>query len=144
MIIVREPPPLVAVADDLPMTIAKLHAGAQGPAGPDPWMDPVQHVFASGPITINYSLGKYVVLTLDSDATLSVSNWPIANRIARLTLDVRNQGSHSLTFPIGVLWHQGQIPVNTPGLGSKDIFILSTTDGGATIFGHVVGLDFRS
>jgi hypothetical protein len=120
--------------------------GDTGPEGPDPWLDPIQDIDdASGDVEIDYSLGKHVRLTIVGNVTsLSVVNWPIANRIARLTLEILNTGNFDIqAWPDGTLWQSGNVPFITQGAGKKDRIILSTTDAGATIYGDPVGYDYR-
>lgn len=126
------------------IVVVPLGMGAPGPAGPDPWLDPVQHLTGNGPLTIDYVFGKHVVLTLEDDTELSVINWPISYHIARLTVEVHNTGDYALTLPSGVIWHQGQAVSNSKGSGKTDVFVFSTVDGGTTVFGHLIGLDFKT
>ena len=119
--------------------------GAQGPRGPDPWLDPVQDVTGSGAVLIDYAAGKHVRLKVAGNITsLSVVNWPPAGRIARLTLEILNDGNFNIgAWPVGTVWQDGSVPMITPGAGARDRFILSTTDAGATIFGDPVGFNYR-
>lgn len=119
--------------------------GAQGDQGPDPWLEPIQNITASGALIIDYSLGKHVRLTLAGDVTsFAVTGWPAANRIARLTLEVLNGGNFGiLAWPTGIIWQSGSVPEITQGAGARDRIILSTTDTGATIYGDPVGFDYR-
>ena len=119
--------------------------GAQGEQGPDPWLEPIQNIAASGSLEINYSLGKHVHLTLTGDVTsFSVIGWPVANRIARLTLEILNSGDFGiLAWPGQVLWQSGSTPEITRGAGARDRIILSTSDAGTTIYGDPVGFDYR-
>lgn len=119
--------------------------GAQGPEGPDPWLEPIQDLTASGPLIVDYALGKHVRLVLTADVTaFSVINWPPPNRIARLTLEIVNVGDFGiLAWPPGTLWQSGTAPDLTRGEGARDRLILSTTDAGATVYGDPVGFDYR-
>ena len=119
--------------------------GAKGDEGPDPWLEPIQDVIASGALSINYSLGKHVRLSLAGDVTsFAVIGWPAANRIARLTLEILNSGDFGiLAWPTGTIWQSGSVPEITRGAGARDRIILSTTDAGATIYGDPVGFDYR-
>jgi hypothetical protein len=119
--------------------------GVQGPSGPDPWLEPIQDINASGAVEINYALGKHVRLHLVGTVTqLSVSGWPIANRIARLTLEILNEGNFGiLAWPNGTIWQSASVPEITQGAGARDRIILSTTDSGETIYGDPVGFDYR-
>lgn len=119
--------------------------GAQGDPGPDPWLEPIQNISASGALVIDYSLGKHVRLSLAGDVTsFSIVGWPAANRIARLTLEVLNSGDFGiLAWPNGTIWQSGSLPEITRGAGARDRIILSTSDTGAVIYGDPVGFDYR-
>jgi hypothetical protein len=114
--------------------------GAQGAEGPDPWLDPVQVLDGNGPITIDYSAGKHVRLRLLGDTTISISNWPANNRIARLTIEIENTADFEVTWPTAV-WAGGSSPPAVTSNGT-DIYILATTTAGTKVFGLIVGQDF--
>ena len=119
--------------------------GAQGPEGPDPWLEPIQDIDAAGTLVIDYALGKHVRLNLSGDVTaLSVINWPAPNRIARLTLEIVNGGDFGiLAWPSGTLWQTGSVAQITRGQGARDRIILSTTDAGTTLYADPIGFDYR-
>ena len=119
--------------------------GAQGPEGPDPWLEPIQDITASGAVVIDYAGGKHVRMNLTGDVTaFSIINWPPPNRIARLTLEILNAGDFGiLAWPPGTLWQAGSVAQITRGLGARDRIILSTTDAGATVYGDPIGFDYR-
>jgi len=119
--------------------------GAQGPEGPDPWLEPIQDIEAMGALIINYARGKHVRLNLIGDVTsFSVINWPPPNRIARLTLEILNGGDFGiLAWPPGTLWQSGSVAQITRGEGARDRLILSTTDAGATLYADPIGFDYR-
>ena len=119
--------------------------GAPGPEGPDPWLDPIQDITASGAVVIDYALGKHVRLNLSGDVTsFTVIGWPAPNRIARLTLEILNTGAFGiLAWPPGTLWQAGSVAQITRGLGARDRIILSTTDAGTNIYADPIGFDYR-
>lgn len=117
--------------------------GIQGPTGPDGWSVPIQKVTAAGPTqTIDYALGKHCELTLTGNVTLSFTGWPAADYLARLTVEVVNTGSFSITWPGAVKWSGGSVAANSVGAGKLDTFIFTTIDGGSVIKGHIAGLAF--
>lgn len=111
------------------------------PAGPDPWNDPVQIINHNtlGPRQINYALGKHVRINMGADiSALTVINWPAANKVGRLTLQVHNgAGWNILAWPAGLIWMPGTDHNLLPS--AKHVFVLFTIDGGVEIFGNVVG-----
>ena len=125
-------------------TITITASGAQGPAGPDPWLEPIQYLTADGgTLLIDYSLGKHVVLTVQADTVLDVTGWPLAGRIARLTLETINDGAFQITgWPAGTKSQQGQIPILTTGPNGEDTIVLTSIDGGASIKLYLAGITF--
>jgi hypothetical protein len=125
---------------DISLTLTPI--GARGPRGPDPWEDPVQVLpAATGAVEIDYREGKHVRMTLAGNVVLSVAHWPAGPSIARLTLRIINPAAHEITWPVGVTWPSGLPPIATPN--GRDIFLLATDDGGATVDGLIAGLDFK-
>lgn len=117
----------------------------RGPA-PDPWLEPIQTIDASGDVVIDYSLGKHCVLNVIGDIdTISVTNWPVPGRIARLTLEFINTGPYGVTsWDSSIMWPGGAVPDITQGPNRRDRVILSTTDGGAVVYGDSIGFDYRT
>lgn len=133
---------VLSVTNDDGSPATPIQIPEAGPPGPDGWAVPVQTITAStGTTELDYSLGKTVVLTLEADTTLSVKNWPPANELARLTLYVINTGNFSLTWPTGTKW-SFPAPSNTQGAGVIDFFAFTTIDSGATVLGHIIGLNY--
>jgi subtilisin family serine protease len=131
-------PPLITVVSTATTVVDVV---ATGPQGPDPWDEPIQEISASGALVINYSLGKHVVLTLTGNVTsLTVSNWPASQRVARLTLEILNNGAFTIQSWPGVQWPDGVAPGQTPS--GKDMIILTTVNAGARTFGHLIGLNY--
>jgi hypothetical protein len=120
-----------------PQVVEIAVPGETGPAGPDPWAEPIQEIAAAGATVIDYAAGKHVRLSVTAGAAISVTNWP-AGRIARLTLEIDSNGS-ALALPAGVLWPGGSAPVIGAG---RHILVLMTTDAGATLYGMPAGLNF--
>ena len=112
------------------------------PAGKDPWAEPVQVISGSGALAIDYALGKHVRLTVTADITsIDINNWPATGFLGRLTLEITNSGAFTMTGWPGVLWPMGNVPQLTPS--GRDHFILTTSDGGVTIYGHPVGFAYQ-
>jgi len=101
---------------------------------------------------IDYQLGcvdvistSYQNLVLDQDvASLSVVGWPRFGVEAKLILQITNNGAFAINgWPAGTKWVGGVPPTVTQGAGSKDIVVLTTPDGGQTIFGNIVGQNYQ-
>jgi hypothetical protein len=104
-----------------------------------------------GDITIDRANGEVQEITINSDCTLSFTGWPLGtpnNQFARLVLLVVNPGTHVLTWPLSpsdgvtpyVRWSGGIIPNNSPN--ATDIYIFFSFDGGDTVYGNVVGMNY--
>lgn len=115
-----------------------------GPAGDDGYEVPIQTVAASGAVTLDYSLGRHVVLNLVGNvSSISVSNWPDTGNLARLSIEVRNTGAYDISaWPAGTKWAFGAPPTITPGAGKIDVVALTTTDAGSSLVGYFIGKDF--
>ncbi len=136
----------VVIEQAAPEIIEIVTEGPQGPTGdtgPDPWDEDIQEITHNQPgdLTIDYSLGKHVVLSLnDTVDALYVSNWPAAGKVARLTLEILNLGAHDISTYPAVRWTGGLTPALTQS--SEDMLILTTSSAGARVYGHVIGLDY--
>lgn len=115
-----------------------------GQGSRDPWLEPVQEVYGTGVLVIDYSKGKHCIVYVTGDITsLKVINWPVAGRIARLTLEFVNQGAFDvLAWDGAIIWPDDLIPGLTKVAGGRDRVVLSTTDGGTIIYGDTVGFDY--
>lgn len=134
-------PITLSVPDSDGSTVTIVQTGPQGPAGPDPWLEPIQHLTGNGPLAIDYAAGKHVILTLEGNTQITVTGWPQAGRIARLTIETLNSGAHQIdAWPAEVKWQNGNAPILTPS--GEDVLVLTTTDSGASIKGFIAGLNF--
>lgn len=131
--------PIAVALPTLQQRIAVAASGPRGPAGPDPWLEPVQMLTGAGSLTVDYAEGKHVRLSLEAATSIDVVGWPVAYHIARMTFEIRATGNFPLEFP-GVFWTDGVPPSVTPG--GRSMILLTTSDGGDEVWGHVAGLDF--
>lgn len=82
-----------------------------------------------------------IVLSDNVNISLQVSNWGPAGQMSRLVLQITNAGGTSITsWPNGTVWPSGIPPILSAN--GFDLIILTTFDGGTTIFGNVVGLAY--
>ena len=104
-----------------------------------------QSVTAAATTAISRSAGENVVLALAATiTTFTVSGWPASGTTGKLRLVITNGGANAINaWPAGTIWPGGTLPTITSGSGKKDIVLLMTDDGGTTIFGSVVGQDYR-
>lgn len=141
--VVVEPTPVIEVVVSSVTAVEVAVPGQPGPrglAGPDPWDEMVQVIIVDGPVAIDYGLGKHVRLTVMDDTLITVFGWPPEDRVARLTLEIENTGAHLVQWPAAVLWDDGDAPVVPPS--SRGIYVLSSSTGGAVIFGNIIGRNY--
>ena len=103
-----------------------------------------QSLTGNGTLSINRNLGEVVRLSLTGNVTaFSVSGWPTTGNLGRLVLEISSTGAFNInTWPTGTLWAGGTVPTITSGAGRRDLIILTTFNGGTTIYGAVAGQDF--
>ena len=103
-----------------------------------------QSLTGNGTLSINRNLGEVVRLSLTGNVTaFSVSGWPTTGNLGRLVLEISSTGAFNInTWPTGTLWAGGTVPTITSGTGRRDLIILTTFNGGTTIYGAVAGQDF--
>jgi hypothetical protein len=106
---------------------------------------PAPAVTSGTAVSIDRASGEMVRLSLTGTvASFAVTGWPASGILARLVLEIINTGAFNITsWPVGTLWSGGVPPTLTPGANKKDIVVLTTFDGGATIYGSIVGQDYR-
>jgi hypothetical protein len=98
---------------------------------------------ASNIVNVAYGVARHVVITLQTSVDqLNITDWPASGSLARLTIEVRNTGNHTLAWPAGTRWSNGYIPTVTPGNGTEDLYAITTRDGGVSLRGHVVGQNY--
>lgn len=97
----------------------------------------------SGNVLLNFNNGECQRLSVIGTVTdLAISNFGTSGRMSKITLEVWNAGAYGFAFPTGTKWTDGLAPVLTPTAGAKDIFTLFTFDGGATVYGNVIGQNY--
>jgi hypothetical protein len=96
----------------------------------------LQDVLASQNTVVDLSAGRYVRVATQGDVTaLTFANWLAAPLVDEVWLDV---SGGVFLFPLSFIrWPGNAIPVRSV-LG-RDVFRLVTLDGGATIYGQVIG-----
>jgi hypothetical protein len=105
---------------------------------------PAFAVTATGATALNLANGEVQTINLTGNATLTASGWPASGTWAKLVLQISNTGAFNITsWPTGVIWPGGTAPTITSGAGKRDCVILMSADGGVTVWGSVVGQDYR-
>jgi hypothetical protein len=104
----------------------------------------VQTVTATTTTAINRANGENVLLQLGMNTAIAVSGWPVSGITGKVRLVVSSSGAFNITsWPSGTIWPAGTPPVITSGAGKKDIILLMSDDAGASIYGSIVGQDYR-
>lgn len=94
-------------------------------------------------ITLDASTARHFIVNLQTNvSTVTLSNWPSNGALVRVTVEIRNTGSFTYAHPASIKWPDGVAPSVTSGSGKIDWFAYLSADGGTTITGHVLGLDF--
>lgn len=135
-------PTVIEVEVAQPVTVVSVAVpGAQGPQGedgPDAWDIDVTEATVSGAVSLTYSRGAYYRLILTGDVQLTVTGWPAANKVSRLTVEAHTSGAYDITdWPAGTEFSY-QIPLSLAPNG-RTRFVLSTSDGGSRVFCDPIG-----
>jgi len=94
-----------------------------------------------GTITIDYALGAVQRVTMVGDTILDdVIGWPPAGQFGRLLLEITNGGAFTWQWPADFTWSGGDIPEIS--ISGRDIYALTTLDGGTVISGSVIGKNY--
>lgn len=95
----------------------------------------------SGVLSINRSLGEYVKATVNEDITdVVITEWPPLPYLGRIVLEIISTGNYIVTWPAWIKWARNSAPdISASG---NDVFLLTTTDEGATVKGSVIGQDY--
>jgi len=93
----------------------------------------------SGTTTVDMRTNELIRLQLSGNLTINSFTWPTASsgQFVRRVVEVRDTGSFILTWPSAMKWAGGNVPVLT--LGGTDVYAIYTYDGGATVYGSIVG-----
>ena len=122
-----------------------VNTGATGPTGAlTVYEQVVQSVTGTtGTVSINYNSGAVVKLFLGASiTTLTITNWPAAGILGRLTLIIINGGSFTITWPSGTNFPGNTGPTLTTS--GTDIVVLATPDGGTTIYATTVAQNYET
>lgn len=102
---------------------------------------------ANGNITVNYSNGNFVDVTLTQNVTsFIIAGWPAAPEIGKMTLNIRQNSDgtpgYINNWPTGTKFPQGVAPTLGTANAALDIVVLITTDGGTEIIGTHAGANY--
>jgi hypothetical protein len=100
-----------------------------------------------GSVVIDATQGSTFWLNLDQNvSSFSVVNWP-SDRAQRIHIYSRQDGIGGRVyaanaFPSGMLWSYGERPIETTP-GGLESFVIEHLPNGNTLYGAVVGRDYR-
>lgn len=95
-----------------------------------------------GSANVNVDFGNTVQATLTAATMFApVTGWPGEGEEGKLTLYIQSDsgGPHTITWPAGIHWVNGNEPDMSQFTGKWDVIILTTIDAGNTVFGFHVG-----
>ncbi len=88
--------------------------------------------------TFDTSTGNYFTHTPSADAEYGFSN---AGDVQTFQLEVTPSATVTITWPSSIEWAGGTAP-SSPASGQKDLYTITTDDGGTTYFGVPSGVAF--
>jgi hypothetical protein len=86
-------------------------------------------------LAIDCNQGNVFTATLTASSSIALSNIPPAGEAFALTLELETAGN-SIQWPTGTIWPTATPPTLSAG---KDVFVLTTHDGGTTWYGFTAG-----
>jgi hypothetical protein len=95
----------------------------------------------SGSFILDVRTPQTIRFTMINNTTISGFNWPVSSgQIVRRVIEVINIGNYTLTWPATSKWPGGNKPTQT--FAATDVYILFSFDGGATVYGNIVGQNY--
>jgi len=90
----------------------------------------------TGSYVLNLLNSNVFRLNLTGNTTLSLNNAPANTAVSPVTLIIsRTAANARVTFPANTVWSESIQPVQSTGVGQRDIFTLLVIDSGALIVG---------
>ena len=122
-----------ATQDDAPCSIAFGNSGTKmymlGQVSPAIYQYSTGSTVTTG--SFDLSTGNYFTDTPSADVEYTFSN---AGDVQTVQLEVTGASTYTVTWPTSVQWAGGTAP-DSPAAGEKDLYTITTDDGGATYFG---------
>lgn len=101
----------------------------------------VEKVQALPANTIDCAVANHFTKTIVGPVQLAVANPAAAGFVTTFVLHLTNAGAN-VTFWAGVKWSAGVKP--TLSIAGRDVLAFSTSDGGVTWDGYLIGLDMKA
>lgn len=103
-----------------------------------------QDAGAQGAKVIDFGVGEIIDWTLVGNITnITLNNWPASGIHGRLTLYLTQDGTggRTVAWPAAVRWGTAGAPTLSAA-SLTDVIVLTTKDGGTTVYGYVVAQGF--
>lgn len=107
-----------------------------------PTEKPQTPAVSSNTVTFTVAEGGVVVVTLTDNVTAVNVVWGSGARSFTLHLIQDGTGGRTWAWPDSWQWSGGFVPTVTSAAGARDIYVVHSYDGGATVFAGTAGQDF--
>jgi hypothetical protein len=100
---------------------------------------------SAGTLTLNIENGNVFIVTLTENvSTISLANPSATGRLCSITIMLTQDatGSRTVSWPSGVKWPGGVSPTMTTTANRRDIYVLTTQNGGTLWYGIIVGQNY--
>lgn len=105
----------------------------------------VTNAAATGAVTIDITTGAVFAHTLTGNVTYTFTGSSTGAQYSfELWVTQDSTGGRSITWPAGVVWAQGDLPVMSTQPGALDVLGFETIDGGTTWIGYLGGSNFSA
>jgi len=93
---------------------------------------------SSGTLTLDYSTAQSFNVTLTENiTTVTINNWPASGNYGEFVVEfTQDSTARTITYPAAVKWPGGAAHTMSSGNGAIDRVVLSTRNGGTTVFGE--------
>lgn len=126
------------MSDELQRQILELGA----PAGGDFPIAVTESGVALAGTEIDVGIANHYTKTVTANTALTVTNVPVAPRVATFILHITNGGAFTMSWWPNIRWAEGIAPaLSTAG---RDVIGFSTMNGGATWDGYLIGKDMKA
>jgi hypothetical protein len=92
----------------------------------------------SGSFAMDMQSNEFIRIQMTGNCIVTNFTWPSGSsgKFVRRIVEIKNNGSFTLSWPAGTKWPSGGVPTQTTG--ATDVYAVFTYDGGASVFASVV------
>lgn len=139
------------ILDSKKLNIKISQSGPRGPMGLPPSVSKYNKANASiatgGILNLDVSLASTFYVVLNQHTIVNISGWPAGGNVSQVVKVYFQQDSTGgweiTSWPSEILWSGGYKPQITSSAYAIDCVAFDSFDGGETIFGQVVGRDYK-